>query len=92
MYIATGAILDKYVGDYRQFIQERIFIPTGMTSTSFSDNKARSTGRFSDSFDSFSGGHKIPFWFPEPSTDFIFPAGGIISSAKDMVIVVSSSI
>ena len=71
---------------YRQFVQERIFDPLGMMSTTYSTEKARASGNFSQQWSFESGGRLIPYWIHnENMEDFIAGAGGIISSSVDMV-------
>lgn len=85
MYMVTSEVLNKYTGDHKQFIQDRILNPVGMSSTTFSEVKAKRTGHFSSSWDNSSHGRQIPYWFPEPTANFMSAAGGLISSANDMV-------
>lgn len=85
MYMATAEALNKYIGDHKQFIQDRILNPVGMSSTTFSEVTAKRTGHFPSSWDDFSRGRQIPYWFPEPTAGFMSAAGGLISSANDMV-------
>ena len=68
---------------YVDYIQERIFGPLNMTSTTFSPNKALESGKRSEAWDDT--GRLIPFWFTDDMTDLNAGQGGIISNVEDMV-------
>ena len=80
----ASQIIKQYAGDHRSFIQSQILGPLHMTSTTFSDRRAKESGQLSQTWDSFSG-REIPFWFSEPTTDFMSGTGGMISNVVDMV-------
>jgi len=82
--MAAAEILNKRVGDYRTFITDKIFAPLNMSSTTFSEQQARNSGQFAQTWDGFSS-RRIPYWFPEPTADFILAIGGLISNVNDMV-------
>lgn len=68
---------------YPEYIQQRIFDPLNMTSTTFSPRKARQAGKLSEAWTSF--GRLIPFWFSDETLDLHSGPGGIISNVEDMV-------
>lgn len=68
---------------YPKYIQERIWGPLNMSSTTFSPTKALLSGKRTESWTSF--GWLIPFWFSEVLLDLIAGAGGVISNVEDMV-------
>ena len=68
---------------YSQFLEERIFHPLNMSSTTFSPDKAKQSGKLADVW--HASGRLIPFWITEDTIDLHAGPGGIISSVKDMV-------
>jgi len=84
MYMIVARIIAKYTaGSYASFVQDRIFTPLRMTSSTFSINKAASSGRLTQTWASI--GRRIPLSFAEDSVDLLAGAGGVISTAEDMV-------
>jgi CubicO group peptidase (beta-lactamase class C family) len=53
-----------------------------MSSTSFSFTSANATGRLTESY---TKGRRIPFWFNEDNLDVFGGAGGIVSTAPDLL-------
>ncbi len=83
---STGAyIVKKYssTNDYPAFINDRIFTPLGMKSSTFSANAAQGSGNLSQSWTAHS--QRIPFWYTDFSVDMIAGAGGVISNVVDLV-------
>jgi CubicO group peptidase (beta-lactamase class C family) len=66
-----------------EFIGERIFKPLNMTSTSYSLSAALASGRASQAFDA--AYRRIPLGLPDIDQALIAGAGGILSTAPDML-------
>jgi len=82
---STGAhIVKKYSPkhDYPAFVRDRIFLPLGMTSSTYSPKAASKAGNLSESWTAHS--RRIPFWYADSSVDFIAGAGGVISNVVDL--------
>ncbi|KAJ7742684.1 beta-lactamase/transpeptidase-like protein [Mycena maculata] len=83
MYITGAYIVSKYSGSYRDFVEERIFKPLGMTASTLYPDRAFETGNFTQSWAPATR-RRIPFFMPEHVTDLIAGAGGVMSTAEDM--------
>lgn len=84
MFVTAAYILEKYSGmSFPDFAHQRIFSPLGMNATSMSDELAVASSRLSQSWSLKQ--RRIPFWFSGKNMKTIAGAGGIISSARDMV-------
>ncbi len=85
MYIIGAHLVSTYSGlAFRDFVQQRIFDPLNMTSTTYRGDEAEASGLLSHSWDA--QGRRIPYWFRgEPLSELIAGAGGIISNTIDMV-------
>lgn len=82
MFMVGTYILEKYSdSSFEDFLQDHIFIPLGMNSTTTSPVKAGSKKSQAWS----ATGRRIPFWFTEKGVKVVGGAGAIISSSKDMV-------
>jgi CubicO group peptidase (beta-lactamase class C family) len=68
--------------NYTSFVEDRIFTPLGMSSSTFSPVKATQTGKFTQGWTS--SGRLLPEWFQEDMVMLMAGAGGVISSAIDM--------
>ncbi len=82
----TGAhIVKKYspTRNYPDFVNDRIFAPLGMKSSTFSPGAAKDTGNLTQSWTAHS--QRIPFWYTDSSVDMIAGAGGIITNVVDLV-------
>ncbi|KAG1877404.1 beta-lactamase/transpeptidase-like protein [Suillus subluteus] len=83
MFTTAAHIIEAYSAQtYTSFVEDRIFIPLGMTSSTFSPAKAGKTGRFTQGWTS--SGRLIPECFTEEIVALMAGAGGVISSAVDM--------
>ncbi|KAF9233582.1 beta-lactamase/transpeptidase-like protein [Melanogaster broomeanus] len=83
MYMVGAHVIATYTDKpYTSFVEERIFSPLGMVSSTFSPEKAESSGKFSQGWTK--DGRRIPEWFSENTAVLIAGPGGIISSAVDM--------
>lgn len=85
MYVVAAHIISTYTGSYTRFVQERIFDPLNMTSSTFSLSKAVQSGKMTQSWGSMANGRRIPHWMKDSVMDMIAGAGGIISNVVDMV-------
>ncbi|KAG2141556.1 beta-lactamase/transpeptidase-like protein [Suillus cothurnatus] len=83
MFTAAAHIIETYSAQtYTSFVEDRIFTPLGMTSSTFSPAKAGKTGKFTQGWTS--NGRLLPECFTEEVVPLMAGAGGVISSAVDM--------
>ena len=84
MFILAAHILELYSSKtVAEFVEDRIFVPLNMTSSTYSHTKAACTRNLSQTWSR--DGRRIPYWFAdESSVNMISGAGGIISDASDM--------
>ncbi len=88
MYVVGAHIISTYSGKpFTRFAKERIFVPLGMTSTTYSGKEAARSGNFSQSFTIHEETiRRIPFSLEDESvSELIAGAGGIISNTVDIV-------
>ena len=88
MYILGSHIISTYAGKpFHQFVEERIFGPLNMTSTTYSGITASQSEKFSQAFTFYANvARRIPFAFnTQVLSDLVAGPGGIISSTVDMV-------
>lgn len=84
MFTTVAHIIETYSAQtYTSFVEDRIFTPLGMSSSTFSPAKAEKTGRFTQGWTS--NGRLLPECFTEEMAILMAGAGGVISSAVDMV-------
>ncbi|KAF7328950.1 Beta-lactamase domain-containing protein [Mycena venus] len=84
IYITGAYVVSKYSGSsYRDFVEERILKPLGMTSSTLYPNRAIESGKFTQSWTP--SRRRIPFFMPEHTADLIAGAGGVMSNVEDMV-------
>ncbi|KAJ7691623.1 beta-lactamase/transpeptidase-like protein [Mycena rosella] len=83
MFITGAHIVSRYAGmPYRDFVEQRILAPLGMTSSTLHPDRAFATGNFTQSWTTSQ--RRIPFFMPERTADLIAGAGGVMSTAEDM--------
>ncbi|KIJ64017.1 hypothetical protein HYDPIDRAFT_91246 [Hydnomerulius pinastri MD-312] len=83
MFMVGAHIIATYSDQpYTSFVEERIFSPLGMTSSTFSPNKAEASGKFTQGWTK--DGRRLPEWFTEDMALLKAGPGGVISSAVDM--------
>lgn len=83
MFTTAAHIIETYSAQtYTSFVENRIFTPLGMSSSTFSPAKAGNTGRFTQGWTST--GRLLPECFTEEMVALMAGAGGVISSAVDM--------
>lgn len=85
MFILGAHIVSEYSGKtFFGFVQERIFDPLSMSSTTYFSDVADRSGHISQAFTD--GRRRIPYWFSsKASAELVAGAGGILSSTVDMV-------
>ena len=84
MYISAAHLVSIYSGmSYIDFVKQRIFAPLGMSSTTFSPSEAATKFGLTQSWNAQK--RRIPIWFGDDMMDMNAGAGGILSTAKDMV-------
>ncbi|KAH9922373.1 beta-lactamase/transpeptidase-like protein [Fomitopsis serialis] len=67
---------------YEDFVTERIFLPLGMTSSTYSRAEAMSTGRLSQSWTA--SGRRLPLWLGNNASKAWDGPAGIVSNVIDM--------
>ena len=85
MYVTAAHIVSTYAGSFTAFVKERIFEPLNMTSSTYLLSEAVRSGEITQAWTSTDNGRRIPHWFDDEVIQLIAGAGGIISSAADMV-------
>jgi CubicO group peptidase (beta-lactamase class C family) len=84
MYGVAQLVVERYSSmTLPAFVTQRIFSPLNMTSSYYSFAESNATGRMSESWAYF--GRRIPHWLNDSDLGLIAGAGGIMSSAVDMV-------
>ena len=84
MYTVAAEVIAVYSGkSYTSFVEDRIFAPLGMTSSTFSPTQAEASGKFTQGWTK--EGRRVPECFSEEMAFVMAGPGGIISSAVDMV-------
>jgi CubicO group peptidase (beta-lactamase class C family) len=77
-------LIERFTGmTHEKFVVERVFNPLNMTSSTFSLEYAAATGNLSESYSPL--GRRIPHWFDRDDMPVIAGAGGILSSAVDLL-------
>ena len=83
MYMVGAYIVSTLTGmRFVDFVNNRIFKPLGMSSSTYSIDEALQTGRFSETWTSF--GRLIPPWIQEEYVDLVAGTAGIISCVEDL--------
>ncbi|KAI0042675.1 beta-lactamase/transpeptidase-like protein [Auriscalpium vulgare] len=82
MFMVGAHIITTYAGSYTEFVEDRIFKPLGMRSTTYSPKEAQNSGRVTQTWTSF--GRRIPGLYPEEQVKLMAGPGGIISNVEDM--------
>ncbi|KAI0363941.1 beta-lactamase/transpeptidase-like protein [Pilatotrama ljubarskyi] len=84
MYMLGAHIIAKYANQsYAAFVTERLFNLLNMSSSTYAPSEAQASGKLTHTWTKH--GRRIPFWFTEDMTEISAGAGGVISSAEDMV-------
>ena len=68
---------------YADFVEERLFAPLGMASSTFSPALAHRSGLLTDTWTT--SGRRIPFWARAETAELSAGHAGSISSAEDLV-------
>ena len=83
MYTVGAYVVSTLSGmPYADFVNNRIFNPLKMSSSTYSINTAISTGKFTGTWTSF--GRLIPPWLKEEYIDMTGGPADLISSAEDL--------
>ncbi|TFY81752.1 hypothetical protein EWM64_g2261, partial [Hericium alpestre] len=82
MYMLGAHLIATYAGSYARFVEERIWTPLNMTSTTYSPSKAAASGKLTQSWITF--GRRIPTWHTDATIDLNQGPGGVISSVEDL--------
>ena len=83
MYTVGAYIVSTLTGiRFADFVNNRIFKPLGMSSSTYSIDEALQTGKFTDTWTPF--GRLIPPWIQEEFVDLVAGIGGVISSVEDL--------
>ncbi|KAJ7176919.1 beta-lactamase/transpeptidase-like protein [Mycena filopes] len=84
MFITGAYVVSKYSGmSYRDFVESRILLPLNMTSSTLHPDRANATGRLTETWSVLR--RRIPFFLPESKAELVAGAGGVMSTAEDMV-------
>ncbi|KAJ7346248.1 beta-lactamase/transpeptidase-like protein [Mycena albidolilacea] len=85
MYIAGSYVVSKLSGmAYRDFVENRIMLPLNMSSSTMHPDRVSESDKFSQTWTSTR--RRIPFFMTENTADLIAGAGGVISTAEDMLL------
>ena len=83
MYMVGAYVVSTLTGmRFTDFVNNRIFKPLGMSSSTYSIDEALQTGRFTDTWTSF--GRLIPPWIEEEYVDLVAGTAGIVSNVEDL--------
>jgi CubicO group peptidase (beta-lactamase class C family) len=84
MFITGSYVVAKLSGmAYRDFVEKRIMLPLNMSSSTMHPDRVSKSDRFSQTWTP--SGRRIPFFATEQAMDLIAGAGGVISTAEDLV-------
>ena len=84
MYMVAQHIITKYSGmDFTTFVEQRIFQPLNMSSTTYSVTAAHASGRLTQTWTPF--GRRIPNRGGSVNPELLPGAAGVISSVEDLV-------
>lgn len=83
MFMVAAHIIETYSGQtYTSFVEDRIFTPLEMFSSTYSPARAGKTGKFTQGWTG--SGRLLPEWFTEEMAMLKAGPGGVISNAVDM--------
>ena len=87
MYILGSHLISKYSGmPYTSYINQRIFTPLNMTSTTYKPSEAAASGKATENWTGTGKGRRrIPWWFSDDMVELNAGPGGVISNVPDMV-------
>ncbi|KAK7062275.1 beta-lactamase domain-containing protein [Favolaschia claudopus] len=84
MFITGAYIVSKLSGiSYSDFVENRIMLPLNMSSSTLHPDNVLNLDTFSQTWSP--SGRRIPFFADEQGMEFIAGAGGVISTAQDML-------
>jgi len=84
MFMLASYLVSKYSAmPYNTFVEQRIFAPLNMTSSTYAPSKAQASGLLTHSWTK--EGRRVPEWFGDDSViDLNAGPGGLITNAIDM--------
>jgi CubicO group peptidase (beta-lactamase class C family) len=83
MYMVGSYVVSALSGmRYADFVNNRIFKPLGMSSSTYSIDAAIHTGRFTSTWTTF--GRLIPIWLHEEFVDLMAGPAGVITSVEEL--------
>ncbi|CDO69943.1 hypothetical protein BN946_scf184836.g17 [Trametes cinnabarina] len=84
MYILGAHVIEHFANTtYADFISRRLFKSLGMSTSTIVPSEALASRKVTDTWTK--DGRRIPFWFTDESAYLGAGAGGVISSAEDMI-------
>ncbi|KAF7362847.1 Beta-lactamase domain-containing protein [Mycena venus] len=85
MFITGSYVVSKLSGmEYRDFVEKRIMLPLNMSSSTMHPDRVSKSDRFSQTWTP--SGRRIPFFMDEQMAKLIAGAGGVISTAEDLLL------
>ncbi|KAJ7873526.1 beta-lactamase/transpeptidase-like protein [Mycena olivaceomarginata] len=85
MFVTGSYVVAKLSGmAYRDFVEKRIMHPLNMSSSTMHPDRVSKSDRFSQTWTPSS--RRIPFFATEQTVDLIAGAGGVISTAEDLLL------
>ncbi|KAJ7258110.1 beta-lactamase/transpeptidase-like protein [Mycena haematopus] len=85
MFITGSYVVSKFSGmAYRDFVESRILLPLNMSSSTMHPDRVSETDKFSQTWTP--SGRRIPFFMTEQKANLIAGAGGVISTAEDLLL------
>jgi CubicO group peptidase (beta-lactamase class C family) len=83
MYMVGAYVISTLSGmRFADFVNNRIFKPLDMSSSTYSIDTAISTGRFTSTWTYF--GRLIPHWLQEEFVDLMAGPAGVITSVEEL--------
>ncbi|KAJ7873502.1 beta-lactamase/transpeptidase-like protein [Mycena olivaceomarginata] len=85
MFVTGSYVVAKLSGmAYRDFVEKHIMLPLNMSSSTMHPDRVSKSDRFSQTWTP--SGRRIPFFATEQTVDLIAGAGGVISTAEDLLL------
>ncbi|KAI0645138.1 beta-lactamase/transpeptidase-like protein [Trametes meyenii] len=84
MFVLGAHVIEKYANTtWLDFVEERLLKPLNMSTTTTWPSRVNASGKLTHTWTKT--GRRIPFWCTDEVSRFMAGAGGVISSAEDMV-------
>lgn len=87
MFVVGAQIITKYTGSFRTFVEERIFKPLNMSSSTYSVVTANQSGKATQSWTG--DGRRVPWWTTPEDEELNSGPGGVITNVEDLVRIVN---